>query len=369
LIQVKRPAAARPIMGCPNQRKGHAMATSHHAPGAPVAPDFLAAMAEKSIQPLWDRYHEVLADEPSAPDRAFLWRWAELQPFIERAGREVSMDEAERRVLMLVNPAFGGRVVTTTNLFAGIQILEPGEAARPHRHTASAMRFVMEGRGGATIVDGKHCPMEPGDLILTPNWTWHEHVNRGSERVVWLDALDMPLAAHFGAIFAEGGDPAHALPNVPTIADAAFAHGGVIPEGEGNGAPHSPMFRYPWSAVLAALDAAPAHDDGGVRVRYTNPADGGPVMPTMDCTAWRLARAQATRRARTTANAVCLAVDGEGASEIGGETIAWRRHDVFTVPHWSWASHRATSERAHLFVFTDREVLRRVGLLREEFAA
>jgi gentisate 1,2-dioxygenase len=346
------------------------MATQHHqhAPGVPVAPDFLAAMAQSAVVPLWDRYHQLIGAEPAAPDRPFLWRWRALQPFIQRAAAEVQMDRAERRVLMLVNPDFDGKVITTTNLFAGIQILEPGEAARPHRHTASAMRLVMEGEGGATIVDGQHCAMEPGDLILTPNWAWHEHVNRGASRVVWLDALDMPLASHLGAIFAEGGD-AYDKANLPAIAADAFAQGGVVPTIAPAETPYSPMFRYPWTSVRAALAASPEDADGSRRVRYTNPVDGGPVIPTMDCYALELAGGRVTSRHRTTANAVCLVVDGEGVSKIGGETLEWRKHDVFTLPHWNWISHRATSAKAHLFMFTDREVLKRVGLLREESAS
>ncbi len=338
---------------------------TQHAPGAPVAPDFLAAMERRAILPLWDRYHELLPSEPKAPDRPWLWRWNELQGFVDRAAKEVTMDKAERRVLMLVNPAFGGKAVTTTNLFAGIQILEPGESARPHRHTASAMRLILEGEGGSTVVDGQDCPMEPGDLILTPNWAWHEHFNRGKRRVLWLDGLDMPLAAHLGAIFSEGGGSGA---NTPAIGDAAFAQAGLtpaIPLGETS---HSPMFRYPWTKVLAALDAAPEHADGSRRVHYTNPVDGGPVMPTMDCYAWRLARGADSTRTRSTANTVCLAVDGEGVSSVGGETFEWKKHDVFTIPHWNWTSHRAISATAHLFMFTDREVLSRVGLLREETA-
>jgi gentisate 1,2-dioxygenase len=339
-----------------------------HAPGAPVAADFLAAMEQKAIQPLWDRYHKILHAEPSAPDEPWLWRWDDLAPFISRAAAEVTMDKAERRVLMLVNPAFGDRVVTTTNLFAGIQILEPGESARPHRHTASAMRLVMQGQGGATIVNGQYCSMEPGDLILTPNWAWHEHVNRGRSRVVWLDALDMPLAAHFGAIFSEGGNPAQAKANTTTIGGAAFAQGGIVPAVAFGDDSYSPMFRYPWTNALLALDAAPEQADGSRRVRYINPIDGGPVIPTLDSYAWRFTRGRDTASHRTTANAVCLVVEGEGVSTIGNRTLAWRKHDVFTVPHWNWTSHCAKSAEAHLFMFTDREVLARVGLLREQTA-
>lgn len=342
------------------------MDTHQHAPGVAVAPDFLAAMAASAVMPLWDRYHQLLRAEPSAPDRPFLWPWATLQPFITRAVAEATMDKAERRVLMLVNPDFAGKVITTTNLFAGIQILEPGEAARPHRHSASALRLVMEGEGGATIVDGQYCVMKPGDLILTPNWAWHEHVNTGQTRVVWLDGLDLPLTSHLGAIFAEGGATYNPRAIAPPCVAAALAQGGIKPCVAFADKPHSPMFRYSWRSVLAALDAAPDAGDGSRRVHYTNPVDGGPVMPTMDCYALRLAQDRPTGEHRTTANAVCLVVEGEGMSSIGGVALEWRKHDVFTVPHWNWASHRALSPAAHLFMLTDREVLRRTGLLREE---
>ncbi len=344
------------------------MATQQHAQGAAVAPDFLAEMEKAKVLPLWDRYHELLGPEPVAPDRPIVWHWDALQALIERAARDVSMKDAERRVLMLCNPDFGARPAATTNLFAGLQILEPGESARPHRHTASALRLVIESEDGATVVNGHDCPMTPGDLILTPNWAWHSHYNRGTRRVVWLDGLDLPLAASLGAIFAEGGDPDAAKPNTPFYDDPAFAQGGIVPAGAGGEAPHSPMFRYPWTSVTATFDAMAASDDGSWRLRYTNPVDGGPVMPTMDCYALRLARGRATAPYRTTANAVCLAVDGEGTTSVGGETLAWRKNDVFTLPHWNWISHTARSERAHLFMFTDREVLRRAALLREEVA-
>ncbi|HEY5607572.1 MAG TPA: cupin domain-containing protein [Alphaproteobacteria bacterium] len=339
-----------------------------HAPGAPVAPDFLAAMEKVAIRPLWDRYHKILTTEPKSPDHAWLWRWNAMQKFIDRAANDVSMDDAERRVLMLVNPAFGEEVVTTTNLFAGIQILEPGEAARPHRHTASALRFVLEGTEGAvTVVNGQRCPMLTGDMILTPNWAWHEHLNDSPDRVVWLDGLDLPLSRHLGAIFAEGGGTNAFEHNLSALPDAAFSHGGVLPDDGGAPVPYSPMFRYPWKSVMAALDAAPMRPDGSRRVRYTNPMDGGPVMQTMDCYAHRIPRGLDTERRRSTANTVCLVVKGEGVSCIGDQVLEWKQNDVFTVPFWNWATHFAKTD-AHLFMFTDREVLRTTGLLREEVA-
>lgn len=331
------------------------------------AAEFEAILAEANIQPLWDRYHNILPPEPTAPDAPMLWRWEEITPFIDRAAADVSMKDAERRVLMLINPGFEGKVTTTTNLFAGIQILEPGESARPHRHTPSAMRFIMEGcKDGFTMVNGQRCEMLEGDLILTPNWAWHEHINESDKRVVWLDALDVPLAHNLGTVFSEGGRPNEFDDNSSTVPDGAFLKGGVVPVESGTELPYSPMFRYPWTATLETFTATPASRDGSKRVRYTNPMDGGPVITTLDSYAWEIRKDQATAPFRTTANAVFLAVDGAGVSQVGDKTIEWNKHDVFTVPHWNWTSHKAVSETAHLFMFTDREVMRRLHFLREE---
>lgn len=327
---------------------------------------FHETMAASNLQPLWDRYDDLLPEEPTAPDRPMIWRWQDLLPFIDRAARDVSMDQAERRVLMLVNPDFDGKVVTTTNLFAGMQILEPGEKARPHRHTPSAMRFIVDGSGGATIVNGKRCEMQPGDLILTPNWAWHEHLNDSDRRIVWLDALDVPLAHNLGTVFSQRGKPNEFVDDLSAVSDGAFAAGGLVPESDAERTPYSPMFRYPWEATLGALDNADAQSDGSRRVRYTNPVDGSPAVPTLDCYAWRLEKGKGTSPHRSTANAVFIAVDGEGVSQVGDQTIEWAKHDVFTVPHWNWATHEAKSDRAHLFHFTDREVLKRLHFLRDE---
>ena len=329
--------------------------------------DFHRTLRDSAIWPFWEVCDEVMLSEPRAPDSARIWRWKDLAPFVERAGREVPMENAERRALMLVNPDFGGRSFTTTNLFAGIQILEPGESAVSHRHTPSAMRFVIEG-GGITSVNGEPCPMEPGDLILTPNWAWHEHSNPTDRRSVWLDALDIPLAQNLGPMFMEHGGSNERESDLSAIPDRAFAVAGYLPDTDAPPAQHSPMFRYPWTRTLAALEGIPAAPDGARRVRYTNPVDGGPVIRSMDCYAWELARGRETRPVRSTANAIVTVVEGEGSSTVGERTFEWAARDVFTLPHWNWISHTAASDVARLFVYTDREVLRLFNFLREEFA-
>lgn len=333
---------------------------------APLLSDFNDELEKANILPLWDRYHDILPLEPTAPDQPMLWQWRDLAPFIDRAARDVSMENAVRRVLMLVNPAFEGKPFTTTNLFAGIQILEPGEVAPPHRHSPSAMRLIMEGGAGATIVNGQRCEMHPGDLILTPNWAWHEHVNDSDRRVVWLDALDVPLAANLGTLFSEHGGTNAFASDKSAIPDEAFAGAGLVPVSDAPDVPYSPMFRYPWTRTMEAFGEMSPDADGAKRLRYTNPVDGGPVILTLDSYAWELPAERETRTVRSSANAVCLVVDGEGVSKVGDQTIEWRQHDVFSVPHWNWTSHKATGGPAHLFIFTDREVIRRLHFLREE---
>jgi gentisate 1,2-dioxygenase len=334
-----------------------------HAPEA--ADEFHAMMRQVGVEALWER-HGLNSREPvsEAPHH---WKWTAVEPLIDRAVQATSMDSAERRVLSFANPDLDNRrgARVTTNLNCGLQVLMPGESARPHRHSANALRFVLEGSGARTIVDGKDCPMHLHDLILTPGWSWHEHTHEGEGRVVWLDALDVPFHRSLDSHFFEPG-PTHDVPALP--ADSAYGGGGVVPQSPpGAAAPgYSPLFRYPWADVEAAFAAMPAADDGARKVRYTNPATGGAAMGLLDCFAIALPKGRATMPYRTTANAFCLVVEGEGVSTVGEAKIAWSRHDVFTLPHWNWISHKAASDDARLFMVTDREILRRLDLLREE---
>ncbi len=276
------------------------------------------------------------------------------------------MEQVERRVLTLENPHYDPpRNCTTTNIVGALQTLLPGENAAPHRHTGNALRFLLKGSGAETIVDGKTCIMGERDLILTPIWSWHAHVHAGDERVVWFDALDIPLFRHMNVAFFEEGPP----PNMPErIPDAAFASGGLAPVGSAEAPSYSPMFRYPWEAVVRALDAMPAEQDGSRKLRYTNPHTGSSALTLIDCFVLSLARDSATRPYRTTSDAICVVAEGAGKSIIGGEEINWGRNDIFTLPSWSWISHIAAGDDAKLFMVTDRDALERLGMLRDEFA-
>lgn len=326
--------------------------------------DFHAAMAAANVFPLWEQ--EDTADK--APEPPHIWRWETLEPLLETAIEATSMTDAERRVLVLNNPALveaGRGTGSGLTLGFNLQILMPGEVARPHRHSMNALRFVMEGKGATTVVDGKPCPMEPGDMILTPGWTWHEHVHEGDGRMIWLDVLDVPFHRYLDTGAFEPGPPG----DLPALApDAAFAAPGLAPVSGAADMAYSPLFRYPWGAARDALAAFPEAADGSRRLLYTNPLTGGPTMATMECSILSLAGRRPTRAYRSNSNSAFLVVAGEGRSEIGETAIAWRRHDIVSLPHGHWIGHVAGAGGAHLFEVSDREMLKRLHILRDEFA-
>jgi gentisate 1,2-dioxygenase len=208
--------------------------------------------------------------------------------------------------------------------------------------------------------------MEVGDLILTPAMTWHEHAHDGTEgRVVWMDSLDSPLVRHMRCVNFEPG-PVHDVPALPP--DSVFSKSGFMPA-QMMQTPHSPLFRYPAAAAVAALELMPAAADGTRSLRYTNPSTGGAVMSLMDCYLISLAAKTETRAYRTSSNSACLVVEGEGTSTIDDKTVSWEKYDLFTLPAWQWVTHKAGTSGARLFQVTDREILRRLELLRDEVAA
>ena len=303
----------------------------------------ISALERSNIHPLWDRYKRITPVAPRATDAPMHWRWRDIEPFVERAAKEVPIEDVERRALILVNPAFGGATVTTQNLIGAFTVLEPGDKAVPHRHTAAAIRFSTRAEGALTIVNGRRCEMREGDLVLTPPMCWHGHINAGTRRTVWFDAANMPAVCALDASFFEPG----------TREDERFWD--VSDEGSGE-------YRFPGDAMLHRLDAAPVDADGTKTVRYTK--SGGSVMPTLDL--YRLRVSGRTRRRRSTSNAIYLVVSGEGRSTVGEHRFEWSRHDVFSVPHWTWSSHEARGAPADLLLVTDRAIYERLELLREE---
>ena len=173
----------------------------------PAQTPFVAELEAHNLHPLWDRYQRITPIKPQPKDAPFHWRWRDIEPFLHRSVGEVSINDIERRALIMAHPAFGNETTTTSTLLAAFTVLEPGDRARPHRHTGAAIRFATRADGAATIVNGRRCDMQAGDLILTPPMCWHGHINESDHRIIWFDAANMPLIRAVDAHFFEPGDP------------------------------------------------------------------------------------------------------------------------------------------------------------------
>jgi gentisate 1,2-dioxygenase len=329
---------------------------------------FVAALETANLHPLWDRYQRITPIRPQPQDAPFIWRWRDVEPFLHRSVKEVAINDIERRALILAHPAFGNDTTTTSTMLAAFTVLEPGDRARPHRHTGAAIRFAIDADGAATIVNGRRCEMRAGDLILTPPMCWHGHINESGRRIIWFDAANMPLIRGLDAHFFEPGNPgANDFWQVDEGDERLWAEAGLAPEGSRlANATHSPKYRYPGEATRRILATMAPGPDGVRTLRYVNPATGGAVMATFDCAAMRLSPGHATRKRRVTYNMICLVVSGHGESRIGEHSFDWSQHDVFTIPHWTWASHEALRGEADLFVVSDRAAFENLDLVREE---
>ena len=327
----------------------------------------ISALDEINFQPLWDRFQTLTPMNPDSKDNAFLWKWDDIEPLTVRAGKEVAMEDAERRALIMCHPAFDGKIEATSNLLSAFTVLEPGDKAPPHRHTAAAIRFATRSEGAVTIVNGRRCEMHEGDLVLTPPMCWHGHINEGDQTTTWFDAANMPLIAHLDVSFFEPGERnTNDFWQVGTEEETVWEGAGLMATDVDRSLTHSPKYRYPGEVTRATLDAMPTADDGSKTLRYISPVDGGPIMPTLDCYYKRTGSGMPTRPRRVTYNQICLVVNGEGRSTIGDETFEWSRHDSFTIPHWRWASHEAAGGDADFFIVTDKSVFENLDLLREE---
>lgn len=333
---------------------------------------YYAELRQHSTAPLWTVLKALLTPTPQPRAVPHVWRWEELRPFVYRAGELIGTEEAERRVVMLLNPALDGAAAATATLYAGLQLILPGEIARSHRHTAAAIRFIVEGHAAYTAVDGERTLMEPGDLVLTPPWTWHDHGNESPEPMVWLDGLDLPLVNAVDAMFFEEY-PETVQPVTKPLdqSERRYAASGLLPTHERHLGNYSPLLNYTWVRARAALveqatrDAANPRD--GYSMEYVNPRTGGPVLPTMDCSIQLLPPGFAGEGFRRSASAVFHVVEGAGYTEVGNRRLTWQAKDTFALPSWAPYAHfnASSSEPAFLFSYTDAPVLRAIGLYRE----
>ncbi len=345
------------------------MASERAAAHTPERQAFYQEISGGNLAPLWERLHALVTPEPVTPCQPAVWHYREVRPHLLRAGALISAEEATRRVLILENPGLKGQTSITHSLFAGLQLILPGEVAPAHRHTQSALRFIIEGEGAYTAVDGERTTMRPGDFVITPSWTWHDHGNESQQPMVWLDGLDIPIVRLLDASFAEPGDSEMQTITRPEGDNAARFANNLLPVDWRPAVKTSPVFNYPYArtreslSVLSCIeDPDPCH---GHKLRYVNPATGDFAMPTIAAFIQLLPNGFATRPYRATDATVFVAVEGSGRSRVGDRTFDWEPHDIFVVPSWMPVSHEAASE-AVLFSYSDRPVQEKLGLWREQ---
>ncbi len=330
--------------------------------------DFYARMATQSMTPLWEVLHNLLASEPVTEATPHRWSYEDCRPYVMESADLISAEEAERRVMVLENPTLPGRSCITEALYAGLQLIMPGEVAPAHRHSPAALRFIVEGSGAYTAIDGEKAYMEVGDLILTPSWVWHDHGHEGTEPVVWLDGLDIPLVRYLGPVFAQPYPEAEYPAGRPSGDNMSRYGANLRPMGTNGNSQNSPVFHYPYARTREALEKLELSDEidshQGIKLEYINPATGGPVMPTIGTYIQKLPKGFSGETYQTTAAWVYSVVEGEGRTCIGDQIFDWKEKDTFVVP--AWYPHRHETEAgAFLFSFTDQPVQQKLGLFRD----
>lgn len=342
-------------------------------PQTQVNPDrkrFYERIGEGNCTPLWEVLHGLISAEPQTPCKPYLWKWSTVWPWIEEAGRLITAQEAERRVLVLENPGLRGRSSITHSLYAGLQLILPGEVAPGHRHSQSALRFILQGGGAYTAVNGEKVTMDVGDFVITPSWTFHDHGNPSAEPMVWMDGLDVPLVEHLDAQFMEKATVSSQTIRGTQGENIAQFGNTMKPVEYRAQSRTSPLFWYPYDRTRNALDAlgrgSDPHPCWGYKLQYTNPVTGGWAMPTMGTFMQLLPSGFIGREYRSTDSTVYAVVEGRGSCTVKGEVFEFGPKDIFVCP--SWMPYRLeASEQAVLFSFSDRPVQQALDLWREAF--
>ncbi|MFD5572913.1 cupin domain-containing protein [Streptomyces cadmiisoli] len=349
------------------------------APGQPEPTPRLKELyrtfEQHSLIPLWTEIGSLMPPQPAPAAVPHLWRWAELLPAAEESGELVPVGRGgERRALALANPGLAGRPFATPTLWAAIQYLNPGENAPVHRHSQHAFRFVVEGEGVWTVVDGDPVAMRRGDFLPQAGWHWHGHHNRTDTPMAWIDGLDIPFQHHIDATFFEFGPDDVQTRATPehSASERLWAHPGLRPLTRLRPTPATPLLAYRWEytdralAEQLALEAeghAVTLEPGHAAVRYTNPTTGADVMPTLRCEFHRLVPGTRTAVRHEVGSSVFQVFDGRGEVGVGEATWTVERGDLFVVPSWQPLT-LAAETGLDLFRFSDAPLFERLHLHR-----
>ncbi|WP_019818802.1 cupin domain-containing protein [Saccharomonospora saliphila] len=331
-----------------------------------------ADFAAEHLNPLWTQLGDLMPERPAPRAVPHVWRWSTLYPLARRAGDLVPVGRGgERRAIALANPGLGGVPYASPTLWAAIQYLGPREVAPEHRHSQNAFRFVVEGEGVWTVVNGDPVAMRRGDFLLTPGWNFHGHHNETDSPMAWLDGLDIPLVNYTDSGFFEFGSEQVTDAATPRVSrsERLWAHPGLRPLSGLDDTPNSPIAAYRWEHTDAALREQLALEDEGhpatvepghAAVRYSNPTTGGDVMSTVRAEFHRLRAGARTRTRREVGSSVWQVFDGEGEVELGDVRYRVSTGDLFVVPSWARWSLR-TDRGFDLFRFSDQPVFERLN--------
>ena len=332
--------------------------------------EFDRRLAEKQISGIWRIPTGARPGDPKTKVQPYLWKWADVYDGLVQARDQIQLErgQAERRTLRLVNPGMPEIEMTSHTMLFAFQLIQPGEVAPPHRHTMAAIRFILQGKGAYTNVDEQKMVMEDGDLILTPQWSWHEHAHEGAEPMIWIDGLDVPLIQSLQVISFEPYPEARMTTQESPYNSSAYGMARPITSEETK--PAAPL-HYRWRDIepaLRRLADGPANPYEGYAMEYVNPLTGGHTLPTLSCWIQLLKPGQRTQSHRHTSTVLYHAFRGSGTTVINGKPYQWEKGDTFVVPLWHWHEHANTSatEEAILFSMNDAPVLEPFGLYREQ---
>ncbi|WP_415838340.1 cupin domain-containing protein [Polaromonas hydrogenivorans] len=338
---------------------------------SPALEQLYRGFEEELLVPLWTEIGDLMPLHPKSKAAPHLWRWDRLKALAAQAGQIVPVGRGgERRAIALANPDLGGRPFATPTLWAAIQYLMPGENAPEHRHTQHAFRFVVEGEGVWTVVNGDAVRMSRGDFLPQAGWNWHSHHNAATEPMAWIDGLDIPFSYYTESQFFEVGREqiSHAEKGTPerSQSERLWGHPGLRPASATTALPATPLLAYRWSDTDRALaDQLALEDEGCVAtlspghaaVRFTNPTTGGDVLPTLRTEMHRVRAGAQTLVRREVGSSVFQVFDGGGTVTVGERTWQVARGDLFVVPSWQpFAAQASPATQLDLFRFGDAPI-------------
>jgi len=351
---------------------------------SPALEQLYRGFERELLVPLWTEIGDLMPMHPKSKAAPHLWRWDRLKELAAQAGRIVPVGRGgERRAIALANPSLGGKPYATPTLWAAIQYLMPGEDAPEHRHSQHAFRFVVEGEGVWTVVNGDAVRMSRGDFLPQAGWNWHAHHNAAKEPMAWIDGLDIPFAYYTESQFFEVGreriGPAERITPERSRAERLWGHPGLRPVSKPEAMTATPLLAYRWAdtdraltdqLALEAEGEAATLSPGHAAVRFTNPTSGGDVLPTIRAEMHRIRAGAQTLTRREVGSSVFQVFDGGGTVTVGDRRWSVARGDLFVVPSWApFTAQAVATANLDLFRFGDAPIFEALHAQRVEVGA